>query len=133
MTKLEKARKFCYEVGELAKKYNLPVFVVTDGASLTRNNGNTAVRFHREKQIEWENQNNFDPNEDWGNSFETMKSYVNRNKHLKESNINIRHATIADKKIIRYFVVKTDEYYLRTCPTFAKNWNKDPVGNMKNS
>lgn len=133
MTKLEKARKFCYEVGELAKKYNLPVFVVTDGAFLTRNNGNTAVRFHREKQVEWENQNSFDHNEYLVSSFETMKSYVNMNKHLKESNINIRHATSADKKIIRYFVVKTDEYYLRTCPTFAKNWNKDPVGNMKNS
>ena len=133
MTKLEKARKFCYEVGELAKKYNLPVFVVTDGASLIRNSGNPVVRFHREKQIEWENQNNFDPNEDWGSSFETIRSYVNKNKYLKESNINIRRATNADKKIIRYFVVKTDEYYLRTCPTFAKNWNKDPVGNMKNS
>lgn len=30
---LNKVRKFCLEVKELAKKYNLPFFVVTDGAS----------------------------------------------------------------------------------------------------
>ena len=126
MTKLEKARKFCYEVGELAKKYNLPVFVVTDGASLTRNSGNPAVRFHREKQIEWEEQNNFDPNEDWGSSFEAMKSYIKKNAKLYENNLAIRRAGKSDKKIIRDFVLKTDEYYLRTCPTFAKNYNKNP-------
>lgn len=286
MTKLEKARKFCYEVGELAKTYNLPVFVVTDGASLTRNSGNPAVRFHREKQIEWENQNNFDPNEDWGSSFEAMKSYVREsqtafsiipmnNHHITEvlslmdkateyhmsissefkryieneapnyhdnslkqlkdkdnkvliaTNINgiigyimyrdrgtytairdfyldpssrgngagtalmdeaikrsphkdislrclkenklgyrfytrygfkidktdtgkkyritdyvmsykkndtvIRRATKADKKIITDFVLKTDEYYMKTCPTFAKNYNKDPEKNREQS
>ena len=42
--RLELARKFCYEVKELAKKYNLPVFVVTDGASATHNNNCEAVR-----------------------------------------------------------------------------------------
>lgn len=33
----EEARKFCYEVKLLAKKYDLPFFLVTDGASLTVN------------------------------------------------------------------------------------------------
>lgn len=60
-----KARQFCYEVGELAKKYGLPVFVVTDGASLTRNNDCEAVRVHRELQIQWEIKNDYDPDEDW--------------------------------------------------------------------
>lgn len=62
---LKQARKFCYEVGILAKKYNLPVFVVTDGASLTKNNNNSVVKFHREKQIEWEISNGFNPLEQW--------------------------------------------------------------------
>ena len=30
MEKLEKARKFCQEVKEIARKYDLPFFVVTD-------------------------------------------------------------------------------------------------------
>ena len=116
MTKLEKARKFCYEVGELAKTYNLPVFVVTDGASLTRNSGNPAVRFHREKQIEWENQNNFDPNEDWGSSFEAMRSYIKEAigstsiipmmKHHKESVLDLMD--------------KATEYHMSISPAFKK-------------
>ena len=39
MDKIKKARMFCNEVKELAKKYDLPFFVVTDGASATCNNG----------------------------------------------------------------------------------------------
>lgn len=65
MEKLEKARKFCKEVSELAKKYNLPFFVVTDGASAISNNGCEAVKNARENHIKWELKNNFDPNEDW--------------------------------------------------------------------
>lgn len=65
MSKIEKARKMCTEIGELAKKYDLPVFAVTDGASVTRNNGCEAVRYHREQQIKWEVRNGFDPDEDW--------------------------------------------------------------------
>lgn len=65
MTKVEKARKMCAEIAEIAAKYELPVFAVTDGASITRNNGCEAVRFHREAQIKWEVKNSFDPNEDW--------------------------------------------------------------------
>ncbi len=63
--KLEKARKFCQEVRELAEKYELPFFVVTDGASATNNNGCDAVRNARESQIKWEKEHNFDPDEDW--------------------------------------------------------------------
>ncbi len=38
-SKLQNARNFCKDVKELSKKYNLPFFVVTDGASATSNNG----------------------------------------------------------------------------------------------
>ena len=52
--KLDRAREFCLEVVELADKYGLPFFFVTDGASATRNNGCDAVKHAREAQIEWE-------------------------------------------------------------------------------
>lgn len=65
MDKTEIAREFCKEVRELAKKYQLPFFVVTDGASATSNNGCEAVRVARENHIKWEQDNNLDPNEDW--------------------------------------------------------------------
>ena len=64
--KVEKARLFCKEVKELAKKYDLPFFVVTDGASATFNNGCEAVKNARDNHIKWEEKNGFDPNEDWG-------------------------------------------------------------------
>ena len=63
--RLELARKFCYEVKELAKKYNLPVFVVTDGASATHNNNCEAVRNARDNHKKWEEEHGFDPYEDW--------------------------------------------------------------------
>lgn len=65
MNKVEKAREFCKEVREIANKYNFPFFVVTDGPSAISNNGCEAVKNAREKHIEWELKNNFDPNEDW--------------------------------------------------------------------
>ena len=59
------ARKFCLEVKEMAKKYNLPFFVVTDGASAVSNNGCNAVKNARDNHIKWEKENGFDPYEDW--------------------------------------------------------------------
>lgn len=58
---VEKARELCSKVAELAKEYNLPFFFVTEGASITRNNGCDAVRNAREAQIEWEKKNGADP------------------------------------------------------------------------
>ena len=63
--KLDKAREFCLEVVNLADKYGLSFFFVTEGASATRNNGCDAVRHAREAQIEWEKKNGADPDEDW--------------------------------------------------------------------
>lgn len=65
MDKKEIAKNFLRQVKTLAEKMNLNVFVATDGASLTKNNGNECVSFHRQQQIEWEKQNGFDPNETW--------------------------------------------------------------------
>lgn len=52
--KMEIARQFCKEVRQLAVKYNLPFFVVTDGASATLNNGYSAVKNARKNHIKWE-------------------------------------------------------------------------------
>lgn len=63
---LQKARDFCQKVKELALSYNLPFFIVTDGASATNNNGCEAVKKARENHIKWEIANGFDPKEEWG-------------------------------------------------------------------
>ena len=60
--RLLNARQFVSEVGCLAKKYDLPVFVVTEGASLTSNKNCEAVRHARMCHVEWELKNNIDPN-----------------------------------------------------------------------
>lgn len=65
---VDTARKFLQDVDKIAKKYDANFFIVTDGASITRNGrgeSNPAVRNAREKQIEWERKNGFDPDEDW--------------------------------------------------------------------
>lgn len=46
--KLAKARQLCKEVEELCKKYDMSFFFVTEGASITRNKGNDAVRNARQ-------------------------------------------------------------------------------------
>ena len=64
-TDREKARKLVMEIAKLSEQYNLPIFAVTEGASITRNNGSAAVRNARLAQIEWEKANGEDPDEDW--------------------------------------------------------------------
>lgn len=63
--KIEKAREFCSKVRLLAKEYDLPFFVVTDGASATGNNGCEAVKNARLNHIKWEINHKYDPYEDW--------------------------------------------------------------------
>ena len=65
MSNINKARKFCSDVEKLALKYNLPFFVVTDGASMTRNKNCQAVSNARQKHIEWEKKHSIDSDEDW--------------------------------------------------------------------
>lgn len=63
--KITQARNFCKEVADLAEKYDLSFFLVTEGASITRNNGVEAVRHARECHEKREKKNGHDPNEDW--------------------------------------------------------------------
>lgn len=63
--KVVKAREFCERVRILASEYDLPFFIVTDGASATHNNGCEAVKNARDNHVKWEKENGFDPNEDW--------------------------------------------------------------------
>lgn len=61
-----KERNFLKEVKQLANKYNLDFFIVTEGASMTSINHNTeAVRVARKNHVDWELKNNFDPNHSW--------------------------------------------------------------------
>ena len=64
---LSDAREFVSKVLDLAKSMNLNCFVVTDGASGTRNNGNEAVENARKAHINWERKKGYDPFEDWSN------------------------------------------------------------------
>lgn len=63
--KQEKAREFCSKVRMLAAEYDLPFFVVTDGASATVNNGCEAVKNARLNHIKWEMEHKYNPYEDW--------------------------------------------------------------------
>ncbi len=63
--KILKAREFCLKVKELAKEYNLPFFVVTDGASATDNIDCEAVKNARDNHKKWELEHNANPYEDW--------------------------------------------------------------------
>ena len=67
MTGVERARKFVSLVKRMARKRNLNMFIVTDGASAILNNGNKAVRNARQAHIKWEIEHGFNPNEDYGN------------------------------------------------------------------
>ena len=60
-----KARQFVREVKELAKKYDLPFFVVTDGASAIDNSCCDAVTHASKSHIEWELKHGIDPDHDW--------------------------------------------------------------------
>ena len=70
--KIKKARQFCQDVKKLAKKYDLPFFVVTDGASAISNNGCPAIKKARDNHILWEKQNGYDPSLDWSKKDENI-------------------------------------------------------------
>ena len=62
---IQKARQCCQEVKTLAQKYDVPFFVVTDGASAISNHGCPAVKNARDSHILWEKENGYNPSEDW--------------------------------------------------------------------
>lgn len=91
---LKSAREFVSKVGELAKKYDANYFIVTDGASGIRNNGNPAVKDARDSQIKWEKEHGFDPDEDW-----SKKCTLNANRR-------------ANPNVIEKLIYKSrDEFY----------------------
>ncbi len=63
---IEKVRQFLTEVSQLASKYKLPIFAVTNGASITINSSSCdAVREARKNHIKWELKQGYDPFETW--------------------------------------------------------------------
>lgn len=60
-----RARQFCLEVRQLAQRYGLPFFLVTDGASAISNDGCDAVDCARKAHVEWETQQGIDPDHEW--------------------------------------------------------------------
>lgn len=60
------SRELAGKVAKVVEKYNRPVFFVTDGASITRNNGNPVIKRLRNKLIQEERRLGSDPYEDWG-------------------------------------------------------------------
>ncbi len=68
--KTASARRFVGEVAALAERYGLNFFIVTDGASGIRNQGNPAVENARLRHMEWERLNGIDPEHDWAKAEE---------------------------------------------------------------
>lgn len=62
---LTKAQQFCQEVKNLAQKYGLSFFVVTEGASAIQNKDCEAVANARKAHIKWEKEHGIDPNHSW--------------------------------------------------------------------
>lgn len=64
---IDKAKSFISsEVREIAQRYGVNFFVVTDGASGCGVCGiSPAVRNARNSHIKWEKKNGIDPNHDW--------------------------------------------------------------------
>jgi len=59
-------RNFLNEVRQLAERYKVNFFCVSDGASAMSNDGtNDAITRLRKLHEEWESKNGFDPKEDW--------------------------------------------------------------------
>ena len=79
----QKARQLAMEIAKLAQQYKLPIFAVTEGAPITRNNGSAAVRNARLARIEWEKANGEDPDENWMPKEASSLSDIKTVKDLK--------------------------------------------------
>jgi len=63
--KTTRVKHFLLDVKEIARKYGLPFFIVTDGASMIDNSGCVAVDHARKTHATWEKENNIDPSHEW--------------------------------------------------------------------
>ncbi len=61
----KKAREFCLAVKKLNEQFDMSFFFVTEGASITDNRGNEAVRHARLCHEEWEKAHGEDPKKEW--------------------------------------------------------------------
>ena len=64
-TRRDLARRFVSKGAELAKRYDLDFFVVTEGASGVSNSNTPAVEHARSCHVEWERAHGIDPEHDW--------------------------------------------------------------------
>lgn len=65
MTKQDFSREMLKEIDKIRSKYGLPLLAVTDGASITRNNGNDTIKRLRDTLKKLEKKQGGDPEEDW--------------------------------------------------------------------
>ena len=141
---IKSAREFVSKVGELAKKYDANYFIVTDGASGIHNNGNPAVRNAREKHIEWERKNNFDPDEDWSKPTNESGIYYDSNNILEEDNnmlfenlsdipngVTLRNATKDDTDNMFKWKMESIDKSIRNDPKVIKYIEKDVQDSIK--
>lgn len=63
--KISTSRRLAKEVKELASKYDLEFFFVTEGASCCHIKENEAIRNARREHEKWEIKHGFDPKEEW--------------------------------------------------------------------
>ena len=121
---IKSAREFVSKVGELAKKYDANYFIVTDGASGIHNNGNPAVRNAREKHIEWERKNNFDPDEDWSKP-------TNESTSTLPLGVTLRNATKDDTDNMFKWKMESIDKGIRNDPKVIKYIEKDVQDSIK--
>ena len=99
---LKKARQFCTDVKNIAKKEDLPFFIVTDGASAYDNNGNPAIRNARDAHKKWEKENGYDSNEDWSDNIKSEKNI----EDIEESVLSLSYEFSENPDLVRKVVNK---------------------------
>ena len=99
---LMSARKLCNDVRKVAKKYNANFFFVTDGASAYSNgNGKSdqAVKAMRTEMDKWEEENGFNPEDDWGNNIKDTTNYKKYKNSMENTIMYNEETRIEDSKI----------------------------------
>lgn len=138
-TDREKARKLVMEIAKLAEQYKLPIFAVTEGASITRNNGSAAVRNARLAQIKWEKANGEDPDEDWMpkeasslsdiKSVKDLKNIYDHNRYgVLDRSTNDKHRRGLRRNAIGYYSKDRDKLIKRISQWVADHGGPDHTG-----
>ena len=112
---IEKARIFCKEVKKLGRQFNLNFFFLTEGASVTSNNGNPAIRHARKCHEEWERQNGFDPDEEW--SIESVVKLMYRGAHSRATIVDMKDY---HKSHVALMLDQNTEYHMKLNSEFQR-------------